>query len=125
MNLTFPSYNLGSIQNGPNKSFIKYKLSPYNLQEFFEIRFRFLPNPLDQNNSLLMFMSQFSSSSPSSSSSMMMDHGNNLLSLIYQNKFLILSLNLGQGRDLFAIRIIFSLFILLLQFPTNSKANHR
>ncbi|UXI21239.1 hypothetical protein NH340_JMT07182 [Sarcoptes scabiei] len=99
MNLTFPSYNLGSIQNGPNKSFIKYKLSPYNLQEFFEIRFRFLPNPLDQNNSLLMFMSQFSSSSPSSSSSMMMDHGNNLLSLIYQNKFLILSLNLGQGES--------------------------
>lgn len=99
MNFTFPSFNVGFANN----SYIKYRLM-YNIEEFFEIRFRFIPQPVEQKSGLLMFMSKIANNNHN-------DHHhhhhliNNTLdlsvkdfiSLNYEQKFLHLRLNLGQG----------------------------
>ena len=88
MNLTFPLFNIG-----PNASFIKYRL-PYDMKEFFEIRFRFISHELNQKSGLLMFMSETQAPAGSSGSG---PSSRDFISLVYEQKNLLLRLNLGQG----------------------------
>lgn len=82
MNLTYPLYNIGW-----NNSFIKYRL-PYDMKEFFEIRFRFISHQLEQKNGLIMFINgQVLNESTT---------GNDFISLVYEQKTILFHLNLGQ-----------------------------
>ncbi|OTF72473.1 hypothetical protein BLA29_005329 [Euroglyphus maynei] len=89
MNLTFASFNIGMNNN----SFVRYRLA-YNIDEFFEIRFRFIAQPIEQRNGLLMFMSNIISNDDNST---IMSNGYDFLSLVYMDKILQLKLNIGHG----------------------------
>ncbi|KAH7642766.1 hypothetical protein DERF_003974 [Dermatophagoides farinae] len=86
MNLTFAAFNIGT-----NKSFVRYRLA-YNIEEFFEIRFRFIAHPIEQRNGLLMFLSHISN--PKNDNSTFIQ---DFVSLVYLDKILHLKLNMGQG----------------------------
>lgn len=114
MNLTFASFNIGMNNN----SFVRYRLA-YNLQEFFEIRFRFIAQPIEQKNGLLMFMSHISTATNTdnnnseilSSSNKDIYQNDDFVSLVYMDKILQLKLNIGQG--LCRIFFIFEFTILI------------
>ena len=105
MNLTFPLFNIG-----PNSSFIKYRL-PYDIKEFFEIRFRFIAHEQNQKAGLLMFMSEVTDgnaitiqptptigSNATTEMAKTTTGNKDFISLVYEQKMLVLRLNLGQGR---------------------------
>ena len=127
MNLTFPMFNLSpsnlSLSTSLSSSFIKYRL-PYDIKEFFELRFRFIAHQFDQKSSLLMFMGEMyalssstgyssfnnelmasTSTSVSPTSSTATSSRNSLvrdfITLVYDKKYLVLRMNLGQGKFLF------------------------
>lgn len=95
-NLTFPMFNLEDSDD----SFLKYRL-PYDLSEFFEIRFRFISHELDgeAREALLMFIDK----SVDHSKMVLNPYGKrtsnagDFISLVYHRRRVVLRLSLDNA----------------------------